>query len=130
MTLSAAVCAQMGRRPAEEVLLVTLPPVCQAALQERAALELAVALEYSDAEIMVELVEKENVQDAPSESPSSLHALPATLSWRGASDASIIVSLSGMDLQPGKLIHISTLCAKFVSDFTPASNGIQEDFTF
>ena len=77
LNLNAACGVQSARGPTEEAPLVTVPPVCQQAIQEREAQALARALEYDKAEIIVELVDLENVQDAPSE--SCLRPLPFLL---------------------------------------------------
>ena len=46
MDLIASSVVQSGRGPTEQVSLVTVPPVCQQAIQEREAQALAHALEY------------------------------------------------------------------------------------
>jgi len=56
-----------GQRPQEEAPIATIPTVCSQAIQEREAHNLALALQYSDAELTIELVDLDNIQDAPSE---------------------------------------------------------------
>ena len=67
--------AQLGRPAGEQGWLVTMPDVCSRAVEQREATTLAVALEYTNAEIVVEVVSRESLQDAPSGSlnPNTKH---------------------------------------------------------
>lgn len=53
----------------ETGFLVSTPEVCGQAVEDRKMRTLSVALDYTDAEIMVELVHKDNLQDPPGEPP-------------------------------------------------------------
>jgi hypothetical protein len=85
-----AVCMQnghiAGQRPQEEATFVTTPTVCSQAIQERKAQELALLLEYSNAELTIELVDLENVQDAPSKLFCIFQDMP-----RGPADSTLIL---------------------------------------
>ena len=59
---------QLGRPAGEQGRLVTMPDVCSQAVEQREAQTLAVALDYTNAEIVVEVVSRESLQDAPSAS--------------------------------------------------------------
>ena len=61
--------AQLGRPGGEQGRLMTRPDVCRQAVEQREAQTLAVALNYTNAEIVVEVVSRESLQDAPSASP-------------------------------------------------------------
>lgn len=55
--------------------LVTMPAVCQQAVKERRAEQLAIALTYNNAEVAVELVDKANLHDPPGDHAETLATL-------------------------------------------------------
>lgn len=58
-----------GSAQHETSRLIPDPPVCAEALDIRQALELAVALDYDEADIVVEIVSKAALQEPASELP-------------------------------------------------------------